>query len=178
MVILAVAGWVIYVFAYTPLKRRSIWQTPVGAAAGAMPALLGAAAAGEPLSPIGWSLFAVVFCWQLPHAMAIAWLYRGQLADAGIRVATVVDGSGRTAGVLAAIGAIALMPASLAPVFFLPTGWVYGVVAALLGLGYLFFSAVFFLRRDDVWARRLLWASLVYLPLVLTLLVLSACRVD
>jgi heme o synthase len=177
LVILAVAGWVIYVCVYTPLKRRSIWQTPVGAAAGAMPALLGAAAVGKPLSPFGWSLFAVVFCWQLPHSMAIAWLYRRQLADADIRVATVVDGSGRTAGASAAIGAILLLPASLAPVLFLPTGWVYGVVAAFLGSGYLFFSLVFLLRRDEISARRLLWASLVYLPLVLTLLVLSTCRV-
>jgi heme o synthase len=171
LVILAVVGWVFYVLAYTPLKSRSIWQTPVGAAAGAMPALLGAAAVDAPWSPIGWSLFGIVFCWQLPHAMAIAWLYRRQFDDAGVRVATVVDPSGRIAGRFAFLGAILLLPVSLAPAFILPMGWTYGILTALLGLGYLFFSFAFFRRRDDITARRLLWASLVYLPLMLTVLV-------
>ncbi len=173
LVILAIAGWAVYVLAYTPLKRRSIWQTPVGAAAGAMPALLGAAAVGAPLSPIGCSLFGIVFCWQLPHAMAIAWLYRRQFADAGVRVATVVDPTGRIAGRFAVFGAILLPPVSLAPVICGELGWIYGVPAALLGLGYLFFSFAFYRRRDDNTARCLLWASLIYLPLILILLVLS-----
>jgi protoheme IX farnesyltransferase len=167
LVILAVAGWMVYVLAYTPLKRRSIWQTPVGAAAGAMPALLGAAAVGAPLSPLGLSLFGIVFCWQLPHAMAIAWLYRRQFADAGVRVATVVDPSGRIAGRFAVFGAIILMPVSFAPVIFSQMGWIFGVLAALLGLGYFFFSFTFHRRKDDIAARRLLWASLVYLPALL-----------
>ncbi len=101
-----------------------MWQTPVGAVAGAMPALLGAAAVGEPLSPIGWGLFGIVFCWQMPHAMAIAWLYRRELADAGIRVAAVVDGSGRIAGRFAFWGAALLLPVSLATFSFLQTRWV------------------------------------------------------
>ncbi|MGA2798569.1 MAG: heme o synthase [Thermoguttaceae bacterium] len=171
LVILAIAGWAVYVLAYTPLKRRSIWQTPVGAAAGAMPALLGAAAIGAPLSPIGWSLFGVVFCWQLPHAMAIAWLYRRQFADAGVRVATVVDTSGRIAGRFAVFGAILLLPISLAPAIYSEMGWIYGIFAALLGLGYFFFSFAFYRSMDDAAALRLLWASLVYLPLILILLV-------
>ena len=167
MVILAIVGWMVYVLAYTPLKRRSIWQTPVGAAAGAMPALLGAAAVGSPLNPIGWSLFGIVFCWQLPHAMAIAWLYRRQFADAGVRVATVVDPTGRIAARFAVFGAILLMPVSFAPVMFSEMGWIYGVLAALLGLGYFLFSFAFYRSRDDATAWRLLWASLAYLPLML-----------
>ena len=118
LVILALSGWAIYVFIYTPLKKRSIWQTPIGAAAGAMPALLGAAAVGSPLSPVGWSLFGIVLCWQLPHAMAIAWLYRRQFADAGVRVAAVVDASGQAAGRFAFVGAVLLLPVSLAPFSF------------------------------------------------------------
>ncbi|MGD0653792.1 MAG: heme o synthase [Thermoguttaceae bacterium] len=173
LVILAVAGWTVYVLAYTPLKRRSIWQTPVGAAAGAMPAILGAAAVGAPLSPLGWSLFGIVFCWQLPHAMAIAWLYRRQFADAGVRVATVVDPSGRIAGRFAVFGAVLLMPLSFSPVIFSRMGWIFSVLAALLGLGYFFFSFTFLRRRDDITARRLLWASLIYLPLLLTALVVA-----
>ncbi|MGD0518827.1 MAG: heme o synthase [Thermoguttaceae bacterium] len=171
MVILAVAGWMVYVLAYTALKRLSIWQTPVGAAAGALPALLGAAAVGAPLSPLGWSLFGVVFCWQLPHAMAIAWLYRRQFADAGVRLATVVDPSGRIAGRFAVFGAILLMPVSFVPVIFSRMGWIYGILAVVLGLGYFFFSFTFNCRRDDITARRLLWASLVYLPLLLLAMV-------
>jgi protoheme IX farnesyltransferase len=171
LVILAVAGWMVYVLAYTPLKRRSIWQTPVGAAAGAMPALLGAAAAGAPLSPIGWSLFGIVFCWQLPHAMAIAWLYRRQFANADVLVAAVVDPTGRIAARFAVFGAISLLPVSLAPAIYADMGWIYGTLAALLGLGYFFFSFVFYRSRDDAAARRLLWASLIYLPLMLMLLV-------
>ena len=177
LVILALSGWVIYVLIYTPLKKRSIWQTPIGAAAGAMPALLGAAAVGAPLSPVGWSLFGIVLCWQLPHAMAIAWLYRRQFADAGVRVAAAVDPSGRAAGRFAFVGAVLLLPVSLAPVLFLQAAWVYGIIAALLGLGYLFFSYAFYRRRDDSTARRLLWASLAYLPLMLTLLAFSTRRV-
>ena len=170
LVILAVAGWMVYVLAYTPLKRRSFWQTPVGAAAGAMPALLGAAAVGAPLSLLGWSLFGVVFCWQLPHAMAIAWLYRRQFADADVLVATVADPSGRIAARFAVFGAILLLPVSLAPAICADMGWTYGALAALLGLGYFFFSFAFYRSRNDAAARRLLWASLIYLPLILILL--------
>jgi heme o synthase len=173
LVILTVVGWMIYVLAYTPLKRRSIWQTPIGAAAGAMPALLGAAAVGAPLNPIGWSLFGIVFCWQLPHAMAIAWLYRRQFADADVLVAPVVDPSGRIAAWFAVCGAILLLPVSLAPVIFSEMGWAYGILAALLGLGYFFYSFAFYRSRGDAAARRLLWASLAYLPLVLILLVVA-----
>jgi heme o synthase len=173
LVIFAVVGWIIYVLVYTPLKRRSIWQTPVGAAAGAMPVILGAAAVGEPLSPIGWTIFGVVFFWQLPHAMAIAWLYRGQFADAGVRVATVVDPSGRIAGYLAVAGATLLLPVSLTPALYWPLGWTYAITAGLLGMGYLALSLSFFRRTGDITARRLLWASLVYLPLVLVMLVAS-----
>jgi heme o synthase len=176
MVILAIVGWMVYVLAYTPLKRRSIWQTPVGAAAGAMPALLGAAAVGSPQSPIGWSLFGIVFCWQMPHAMAIAWLYRRQFADAGVRVATVVDPAGRIAARFGLFGAILLLPVSLAPAIYAQMGWMYGILAAFLGLGYLFFSFVFYRSRDDTAARHLLWASLIYLPLILILLM--AARIN
>jgi heme o synthase len=120
---------------------------------------------------MGWSLFGIVFCWQMPHAMAIAWLYRRQFADANVLVATVVDPSGRIAGWFAISGAILLLPIGLAPVIYAQMGWIYGITAALLGLGYFFFSFAFYRNREDAAARRLLWASLVYLPLILILLV-------
>ena len=171
LVVLAFLSWSDYVLIYTPLKKRSIWQTPLGAAAGAMPAVLGAAAVGSPWSGMAWTLFAVVFFWQFPHAMAIAWLYRRQFADAQVRVAPVADPSGKTAGWFAVFGAAALLPASLAPLCFSPPQWSYGVIAGLLGASYLACSLAFFRRPDDVTARRLLRVSLVYLPLLLLALI-------
>ena len=115
---LAAISWLIYVCAYTPLKSRTAWQTPVGALAGAMPVLLGSTAVGRPGSSLAFALFGVVFLWQFPHAMAIAWLYRRQFALAEVKVASVVDPSGRTAGWLAAAAAAALLPMSLVPLWF------------------------------------------------------------
>ena len=160
-----------YVLTYTPLKSRSVWQTPVGAMAGALPMLLGAAAADAAFSPMALSLLGVAYFWQFPHSMAIAWLYREQFALAETRVATVVDPSGRMAGLLATGGAAVLLPASLTPLLS-SAGLFYAVVAVLLGLGYLV-SAICFLRQtNDTTARRMLRASFVYLPGVLLALLI------
>ena len=161
---LAVASWVMYVCIYTPLKSRTVWQTPVGAVAGAMPVLIGAAVARAPMSPMAVTLFLVVCLWQLPHAMAIAWLYREEFARAEVKLATVVDPSGRTAGVAAVVGSVALMFVILIPWKLGAAGWPYAVAALLLGHAYMACSFGFFPRRTDSSARRLLWASLVYLP--------------
>lgn len=166
----AVASWLLYVCAYTPLKSRTMWQTPLGALAGAMPVLLGAAVVHAPMSPMAMTLFAVVFFWQFPHAMAIAWLYRDQFADAGIRLATVVDASGRIAGTLALLGAVVLLPASLAPLGFAAPSWPYATAALLLGAVYLACAGRFMHDRNDTTARWLLRASIVYLPLLFTAL--------
>jgi protoheme IX farnesyltransferase len=170
---LVIASWVVYVWVYTPLKMFTAWQSPVGAVAGAMPVLLGAAAAGAPWSVTALGLFAVVYFWQFPHAMAIAWLYRQQFASARVKVATVTDPSGRTAARLAVIGAIALLPASLLPLLDARVGWAYGTCALALGLGYLASAVRLLGHTDDTAARRLLWASLVYLPAVLVALLLD-----
>jgi protoheme IX farnesyltransferase len=158
------ASWILYVWIYTPLKPRTAWQTPVGAVAGAMPVLIGAAAARAPMSPTALSLFLILCLWQFPHAMAIAWLYRQQFTSANVKVATVIDPSGRTAGILAALGAAALIPVSLVPAMMSLVGWGYAAMALLLGMGYLA-GAIRFLRdRSDRNARWLLRASLAYLP--------------
>jgi heme o synthase len=167
----AAAGWLIYVGIYTPLKTRSAWQTPVGAAAGALPVLLGAAAVGEPMSPWAIILFGIVYCWQFPHSMAIAWLYRQQFAAAGVKVAVVTDPTGRAAAIWAVLGAAALLAISLSPLCFSLAGTSYGVCAAVLGVAFLGFAVAFARRRDDVTARRLLWASLIYLPAILGVLI-------
>lgn len=171
--VLAAASWLIYVAAYTPLKSATAWQTPVGAAAGAMPMLLGAAVASPAqwtLGPMAWTLFGIVFFWQFPHSMAIAWLYRREFASADVKLATVIDPSGRAAAVLSLFGAVALVPISLVPCWLASAGRVYGLVAIALGAGYLAASVAFSVRRNDVSARRLLRVSLVYLTVLLLVL--------
>ena len=167
VVAVAIASWVLYVGIYTPLKSRSTWQTPVGAVAGAMPVLIGATVARAPMSPMALSLFGIVCLWQFPHAMAIAWLYRDQFARAEMRLITVTDPSGRKAGILAVLGSVLVMCVSLIPSMCGLAGWPYLVVALLLGHGYMACSFGFLRWRTDTAARRLLWASLVYLPVLL-----------
>ena len=173
IVILAGVSWVIYVWVYTPAKMLTTWQTAIGALAGAMPTLLGAAAAGASKSPVGLALFGLVYFWQFPHAMAIAWLYRDQFATAEVRLPTVVDPSGRSAGLLSLMGAVVLLPVSLVPALVRPAGVGYPLAALILGLGYLASAVGFLARRDDRSARTVLRASILYLPLVLLALLLT-----
>ncbi len=168
----AIASWVVYVCIYTPLKSRSAWQTPVGAVAGAMPVLIGATVARAPMSHMTLSLFGIVCLWQFPHSMAIAWLYRDQFARAGVRLATVADPSGRTAGIVAMLGSVLLLPVSLIPSMCDLADGPHAVTALLLGHAYMACSFGFLLRRTDAAARRLLWASLVYLPVLFAVLLL------
>ena len=167
VVVLAAVSWVIYVWVYTPLKMVTAWQTPIGAVAGAMPTLLGAALAGATLSSIALSLFGIAYFWQFPHAMAIAWLYRDQFAEADLKVATVVDPSGRLAARIAVLGAVMLLPVSLLPSLTGRAGWFYCPYTAALALGYLGCSVQFLLSPSDKTARRLLRFSFVHLPAVL-----------
>ncbi|NUQ64980.1 MAG: protoheme IX farnesyltransferase [Pirellulales bacterium] len=173
IVVLAVVSWIVYVWIYTPLKIFTAWQTPIGAVAGAMPVLLGSAAVGEPFNTTALALFGVIYLWQFPHAMAIAWLYRRDFAAADLRVATVVDPSGRTAARLAVFGAIALIPVSMVPVFVGTAGWAYGSIALLLGIAYLLPSLLFWSRRNDIAARLLLRISFAYVPVVFLAILLA-----
>ena len=172
LVVLAAASWLVYVGGYTPLKSRSAWQTPVGAVAGAMPVLLGAATAGAPFSPMALSLLGIVYFWQFPHSMAIAWLYRHEFTSAEVKVASVVDPSGRVTGALAFSGTVCLLPVSLAPWILDLAGRGYLACALPLGLAYLALAFALLWRRDDAAARWLLRASLVYLPGLLVALLL------
>jgi heme o synthase len=173
--VLAAVSWLLYVWMYTPLKRLSAWQTPLGAVAGAMPTLMGAAAAGATLTGvIPLTLFAIVYLWQFPHAMAIAWMYRDDFAAANLKVATVVDPSGRVATRLALCGAIALLVASLAPWFAQLAGAGYAIAGLLFGLGYLGATVVFWRLPSSASARALLRSSLVYLPAICAALLWAA----
>lgn len=174
---LGMATWLLYVVVYTPLKRTSTLNTPLGAIAGALPILIGWVAAGGELGSRAGVLFAILFLWQFPHFMAIAWLCREQYSAAGLQMLTVVDPTGRRAGAQAVATALALLLVSLVPAFqsysLSPAGAsAYLVAAFLLGLGQLACAVWFCLRPDDVSARWLLRASLVYLPALLAMLVI------
>jgi protoheme IX farnesyltransferase len=117
------------------------------------------------------TLFVIVYLWQFPHFMAIAWIYRRQYAAAGLQMLTVVDGSGWRAGQQAVVAALALLPVSLVPAMQ-HAGPVYFTAAIVLGLVYIAFSILFCIRRDEASARWLLRASLIYLPTLLFMIML------
>lgn len=172
---LGLLTWFLYVWVYTPLKRHTWLNTMVGAVAGALPVLMGWAATGATLNPLvdvrAMALFLVLFLWQFPHFMAIAWIYRKQYERAGLKMLTVIDPSGRRAGVQAVVCALALLPVSFVPGLLAPGAAVFVVAAFLLGVGQLVCAVLFLVAADERAARRLLCASLVYLPALLVFLV-------
>ncbi len=156
-----------YVFVYTPLKRVTSFATVVGAAPGAMPPVMGWAAYSGHLGVGAWALFGILFFWQLPHFLAIAWMYRSDYARAGYPMLPVLEPDGASTARQAVLWAAALVPLSLVPSALGLTGGVYAVGAAALGLGYLAASVTFGHRRTGVSGRRLLLASVLYLPGIL-----------
>ena len=162
-----------YVFAYTPLKTRTSLSTMVGAFPGAVPPLIGWTAARDSLSLEGWVLFAILFLWQFPHFLAIAWMYREDYSRAGILMLPVVEPDGRVTGQQIVVYTLMLLPVSLLPTFLGMSGRIYLAGAVLLGLLFLYSSlrAAFSMSRQQ--ARRLLLASVLYLPLLFILMVLN-----
>jgi len=174
LLLLAALGWGAYLLVYTPLKFYSPWQTPVGAAAGALPVLLGAAAAGAPFGMPAVLLFGMLFCWQLPHAMAIGRLNRQQFEAAGIRLAGVREPAGWGPGALAVAGTLGLVglwvvAAAMGLKSRSPGAWAGPAVGIAGSLVFLGFAVAMLSHRSDSTARHLLWASLVYLPAALLL---------
>jgi protoheme IX farnesyltransferase len=172
----ALATWLVYILAYTPLKTRSPLNTAVGAVSGALPILIGWTATGAAIDMRALALVAVMFLWQFPHFMAIAWLHRADYARAGQKMLTVVDPTGMRAGAQAVVAALALVPVSLVPAISPGSGSaaIYSLWAMLLGLAQLAAAALFMIYRDDVSARRLLRTSLIYLTCWMGLLLLVA----
>jgi protoheme IX farnesyltransferase len=162
-----------YLFVYTPLKRITTLNTVIGAIPGALPPLMGWTAARGAISSEGWSLFAVLCFWQLPHFLAIAWMYRDQYARAGFVMLPVVDPTGERTGRQALCHTLGLLPVSLCPFLFKMVGPVYLAGAVVLGIAFLWcafqFSRQLTLRR----ARLLFFASIIYLPSLLALMVLD-----
>ncbi len=163
---LALLTLVVYVAIYTPMKRRSDFATIVGAIPGALPPLIGWAAGHGSLSSGGWALFAIVFLWQIPHFMAIAWLYREDYGRAGFPMLPVLDPAGRIAGRQALLYAVALLPVSLIPAVIAVTGPAYFWLALALGTGLIALSWRFSHAPTEATARALFFGSIIYLPLV------------
>jgi heme o synthase len=162
-----------YLLLYTPLKTKTTLSTVWGAFPGAMPPLVGWAAARGSLSMEGWVLFAILFLWQFPHFLAIAWMYREDYARAGIMMLPVVEPEGRITSQQIVLYTLMLLPVSLLPTLMHITGWIYFSGAIVLGLGFLYYSIRAATLRTTWQARRLLLASVLYLPLMFALMVFN-----
>ena len=171
--LLTMATLLAYLFFYTPLKRKTPLCTLVGAFPGAMPPLIGWAAASGKLDFQAWTLYAILFLWQFPHFMAIAWMYREDYARAGYLVLPL-DGSARARSVnlQTVLPLLALVPLSLLP-GLMGEAKLYFIGALLLGAGFVFCAAQFALRRSNSAARRLLAASIIYLPALFVVMLLA-----
>lgn len=172
----------LYVFIYTPMKRRSSLATIIGAVPGATPPMMGCTAATDEVGLLAWALFGILFLWQMPHFLAIAWLYRSDYERGGFPLLTLGDLEGawapghRTARQMG-LYAAALLPVSLLPSVFGVAGGFYLVSALVLGVIFLGYSLAFGLHQNARSARRLLLVSVVYLPLVLLSMVVDRLAV-
>jgi protoheme IX farnesyltransferase len=170
---LALATLLIYLLVYTPMKRTSTLSTVVGAVPGALPAVIGWSAARGDIAVGGWTLFAIVFLWQIPHFMAIAWMYRDDYRNAGFPMLPVVEPDGLRTGQQALLYAAALLPVSIGPSVVGLAGWAYFWTALALSTALLVLSARFARARTDRAARTLFFASIIYLPLIWAAMILD-----
>lgn len=170
---LGVLTFAAYLFAYTPLKTRTTMSTIIGAFPGAMPPFIGWVAANGQITIEAWILFAILFLWQFPHFLAIAWMYRDDYARAGIKMLPVVEPNGRITGQQIIAYTVLLVPVSLMPTLVHLAGAVYFYGALALGLWFLYYSARAARQRTTWQARKLLLASVLYLPVLFALMVLN-----
>lgn len=157
---------VIYAYVYTPMKRMTSFSTVVGAVPGALPPMIGWAAARGAIDAPAWALFLIVFLWQLPHFLAIAWLYREDYARASFPMLPVLDPDGASTARQSLLYATALLPVSILPSAFGMTGPLYAISAFVLGLAFIATGIKFAIARTKPNARLLFLASLIYLPAV------------
>ena len=162
-----------YLFLYTPLKQRTWWSTTIGAVPGAMPPLIGFAAAAGALTRGAWALAAILFVWQFPHFYSIAWMYKEDYARAGIRMLPVVEPDCRSTARQIVLFGLALIPVSLIPGILGMSGRIYLTGASLLGIWFLYSGVRVALERTLSRARNVLVTSVLYLPLIYGLLLLD-----
>jgi protoheme IX farnesyltransferase len=173
-VLIAAVTLVSYVLIYTPLKRHTTLNTLIGAVPGALPPVIGWTAITGTLDSTALVIFLIVFLWQVPHFLAIAWMYRDDYAQAGLKMLPVIDEDGSRTGRQMLLYCLALVPVSLLPVLNQRAGWVYGLGALALGLMFLAATLGFATRHSSDRARQVLRASLVYLPALLGLMLIEA----
>jgi protoheme IX farnesyltransferase len=174
--VLGAVSLITYLFIYTPLKRLTWLNTAVGAVSGGLPPLMGWAAARGELADGGWALFAILAFWQIPHFFAIAWIYREEYAKAGFQMLPNVDPDGRRTAAQSVSHALGLLTVSLCPFLFRLAGAWYLAGAILLGSVFLWCAIRFSRELSLSRARQLFYASIVYLPLLLALLVLDKAK--
>lgn len=174
--LLGAATLVSYVFVYTPLKRVTTLNTMVGALPGALPPLMGWTAARNDISGEGWSLFAILFFWQLPHFLAIAWMYREEYRKAGFVMLPLVDPEGERTGRQAFCHTLGLLPTSLCPFILRIDGPLYLFGALILGVIFVWQASRFARELTQERARGLFYTSILYLPLLLGLMVVDKIR--
>ncbi len=162
-----------YVLLYTPLKTRTSASTAIGAIPGAMPPLMGFTAAANEITLGAWVLFALLFLWQFPHFLAIAWMYKEQYAKAGILMLPVVEPEGKITARQIVVFTVLLLPVSLAPFFIGMAGWIYLIGASLLGIWFLTASIKAARAKNAEQARKLLLVSVLYLPIIFALMVFN-----
>lgn len=180
---LAILTFVTYLFLYTPLKRVTPYATLVGGIPGALPPMMGWTAVRNEVSLEAWILFAILFCWQMPHFLSLAWMYRKDYARAGFKMMTVTDQHGDKTARHIVIFCIALIPATLLTAVVGLTGLLYLLGASVLGLTFLAFGIFFAYHAGDgktidpaktnFYSRRIFFASLLYLPALMCLMVID-----
>lgn len=170
---LAILTVVLYVFVYTPLKRVTVWNTLIGTIPGALPALGGYVAATGTFGAPGWAVFLVLAAWQMPHFLALSWMYRKDYARGGYRMSAIDDETGVSTGALMVAFTLLTVVASLLPVWMGLASWGYGVAAVALGAYFLHPSLVFMRARTGPQAKKVLKASVFYIPLLVAALVID-----
>lgn len=171
--LLAIATLIGYLFIYTPLKKFTSLSTIIGAFPGAIPILIGWVAVTGSIDRRGWVLFAILFLWQIPHFLAIAWMYRKDYARAGFPMLTVIEPEGFSTAHQSIVYLIALIPTSILPTMFGMTGMIYFGGALALGIGFLVSGIRLAFIRTNTAARQLLFASIIYLPVLFILMILD-----
>ena len=163
-----------YLFLYTPMKQRTWWSTTVGAIPGAMPPVIGYAAAAGTLDPHSWVLFAILFLWQFPHFYAIAWMFKQDYAKGGFKMLPVVYPDGKSTFRQSMAACILLIPVSLWPTFVGMSGWFYFCGATAIGVWFLVACARWRATGSVLDARKVLLVSVTYLPLLLLLMIVDS----
>jgi protoheme IX farnesyltransferase len=168
----------IYVFVYTPLKPRTSFNTFVGAIVGGLPPLIGWVAASDSIGRGGWILAGILFIWQIPHFLALAWMYREDYERGGFIMLPAIDATGELTARVSVMSSMCLIPLALFMTLAGTTGFLFAIAGTILG-GFLTMKSIqFWRKRDNATARRLFLASIIYLPILLLFMLLSRQTVE